>query len=82
MLHVDIVRPQYHMWLERNSSLVVTHLNGFTTVPLWVCGGPRSPSRSPSAAPLKEPLHLWCLGALSGSPPDLWLTLPLRQLRA
>ena len=65
------------LWLERNSSFVVTvNLNGFTTVPLWVCSGPRSPFRSPSADPLKDPLHLWCLGTVSGSPPDLWLTLP------
>ena len=65
------------LWLERNSSFAVTvHLNGFTTVPLWVCSGPRSPFRSPSADPLKDPLHLWCLGTVSGSPPDLWLTLP------
>ena len=65
------------LWLERNSSFAVTDLNGFTTVPLWVCSGPRSPFRSPSADPLKDPLHLWCLGTVSGSPPDLWLTLPL-----
>ena len=68
---------QCTLWLERNSSFVVTvNLNGFTTVPLWVCSGPRSPFRSPSADPLKDPLHLWCLGTVSGSPPDLWLTLP------
>ena len=65
------------LWLERNSSFVVTvNLNGFTTVPLWVCSGPRSPFRSPSADPLEDPLHLWCLGTVLGSPPDLWLTLP------
>ena len=76
MLHVDMWTPQYHMWLERNSSLVVTHLNGFTSGPSWDRSGPRAPYRSPSAAPLKDPLHLWCLGTVSGSPPDLWLTLP------
>ena len=76
MLHVDIVDASSILWLERNSSFAVTHLNGFTTVPLWVCSGPRSPFRSPSADPLKDPSHLWCLGTVSGSPPDLWLTLP------